>query len=79
MSETLQKESPQGKILTIIRETILDNMDHMDKQIDILSEKLNVSPAKASELLFRFYFFPTEEFINKCLSGEHTDKFSEEI
>ena len=56
-------------IIETIRKAILETTDRSEVY-DRIAEELGVSRAKAKELYFRFQYFPTEEFMQKCKDSE---------
>lgn len=63
-------------VVETIRNHLLDfNVD--EALVVKVSESLECSKLKAKELIFRFHYFPTEEFMQKCLDGNHQDIFTQ--
>ena len=56
-------------IIDTIRRAILETSYGSDAY-DRKAEDLNISRGKAKELYFRFQYFPTEEFMQKCKDSE---------
>lgn len=56
-------------VIDTIRKAILET-NGGSETYDRIANDLNVSRAKAKELYFRFQYFPTEEFMQKCKDSE---------